>query len=99
MLAAFRSESVAETEEVLFVDMVQYPHHRLLDYLVLKRGYADWYLATVRLGYPYPLRGLCLESATLYPIVEVHYPTLQPFTVLLPGHVVYPDVASRLSAL
>ncbi len=70
--------------------MAQYPHHRLLDYLVLKCGYADWSLTTVRLGYPYPLRRLCSEPATLYPIVEVLYPDIQSLTVLLPCHIVYP---------
>ena len=89
MLAAFRSESVAESEKVLLLDLVQYPYHRLLDYLVLQRGYPDWSLSTIRLGYPYPLRGLCPISATLYPVMEVRYPALQTFTILLPCHIVH----------
>ncbi len=31
MLAAFRSKSVAETEEVLLIDLIEYPYHRLFN--------------------------------------------------------------------
>ena len=89
MLAALRPESVAETEKVLFVDLVQYPYHRLLDDLVLQRGDADRSLAAIRFGYPYPLRGLRPVSAALYPLVEVQLSGLQSLTVLMPCHLVY----------
>ena len=70
MRAASRAESVAETQKVLFVNLVEYPHHRLLNYLVLQRGYSDRPLSTVRFGQPGSLRGLYPVSATLDSLME-----------------------------
>jgi hypothetical protein len=49
MLAALRSESVREPEEVFLVDRVQDSDSRPLD--VLKDGNREWALPTVRFGY------------------------------------------------
>ena len=51
MLAALRSESVREPEEVFLVDRVQDSDSRPLDDLVLKGGNREWALPTVRFGY------------------------------------------------
>lgn len=54
MLAVSWPESVAETKEVLFIDLVQNPHRSLLNYFVLKHGHANRTLPSVRLRYPDP---------------------------------------------
>src|SRR5258708_20295734 len=41
MLATPRSEPVREPEELFLIDRVQDFHHRLLDYLIFKRGDAE----------------------------------------------------------
>jgi hypothetical protein len=51
MGAALWSESIRETEEVFLVDSVQDSDGRPLDDLVLKGGYHECALPTVRFGY------------------------------------------------
>ena len=84
-----RSESVAETKKVLLVNLIKYPNHRLLDYLVLQRSYADWTSPPVGFGYPDSLRGLGSISATLHALVEVRQSLLHSLTIFMPGHLIY----------
>jgi hypothetical protein len=49
MLATLGPESVGEAQEVDFVDLVEYPHHGLLDDLVLQGRDAQRSLSSVRL--------------------------------------------------
>ena len=51
MLAALWSESIREAEEVFLVNRVQDSDGRPLDDLVLKGGYRECALPTVRFGY------------------------------------------------
>ena len=51
MLAALRSESVREPEEVFLVDRVQHRDSRPLDDLIFKGGDRERALPAVRLGY------------------------------------------------
>jgi hypothetical protein len=55
VLAALRSESIREAEEILLVDRLQNVHDRLLDDLVLQTQNAQWPLGAVRLK-PRPIR-------------------------------------------
>jgi hypothetical protein len=71
MLAALRSESVRETEEVLLVDGLQDVYDGLLDDFVLQAQNAQWPFGAVRLRDVGPFGRARPIAAPMHPIVQV----------------------------
>jgi site-specific DNA recombinase len=90
VLVTTRPKAVAEALEVLLVNLVQDPHHRLLDNLVLQAGDAQRPLTAVGFGYPTSLRGLGTIPAALDAIMQVRQPGLQVLSIRGPRHAVQP---------
>ena len=88
MLTNTRPEAVAEPEQVLLVDALQYPVHGLLDDLVLQRRDTQRTLASVGLGYPDSTRGLCPVGSPVNASVEVRDIGLQVALIFMPCHAV-----------
>ena len=65
MAVAARPKSIAETEEVLFVNLFEHGFHGLLDNLVFQGRDPQRALTSVRLGNPCPFRGLCPVTAAV----------------------------------
>ena len=91
MLAATRTEAIAETEKILLMDALQNPKYRLLDDLVFQRSDAQRSLAAVGLGNPLSTRRLSPVGSPVNPIMEVRNVDLHVLLVVLPCDPVHTD--------
>src|ERR1700682_1372586 len=88
MLAASRSESIREAEEILLVDGLQNVHDGLLDDLVLQAQNAEWPLGTVRLRDVCPSGWARPIAAPMHSIVQVFQFLFERFSIGLPCHAI-----------
>ena len=88
VLAAPGPESIGEAQEVDFVDLVEHPHHGLLDDLVLQGRDAQRSLSSVGLRDEDATRRLRPVGALMDPAMEIAEPIFEVDVVLLPGYAV-----------
>src|SRR5438128_3297002 len=98
MRAATRPEPIGETEEVLFVDRVQYLDDGTLDDLVLQRGNTERPLPPGRLPDVRSANGLCPVRPPLQPLREVLEVLFQSLAVVAPRLVINPRGGVSLDA-
>ena len=84
VLAASGSESIGEAQEIDFVDLVEHPHHGLLDDLVLQSRDAQRPLPSVGLRDEAATRRLRPVGALVDPAMEIAEPIFEVGVVLLP---------------
>jgi hypothetical protein len=84
VLAAVWSETIRKAQEVFLIDLVEHPHHDLLDHLVLHGGDAQRAHATIGFGNVDPPRRLRPVGALMNPLMQVHQAIFQVDFVLLP---------------
>src|ERR671935_1515053 len=89
MLAAPRSETVAEALEVLFPDLVENRLHRVLNDFVLQHRDPQWSLPSIGFVYPDSARRLRSISSAMDPPMQVGKPSLQVLSIFLPCHPVH----------
>src|SRR6202049_2603580 len=88
VLAASRSESVREAEEILLVDGLQNVHDGLLDDLVFQAQNAEWPLGAVRLRDVCPSGRARPIAAPMHSIVQVLEFLFEGFSISLPCHTI-----------
>ena len=84
MLAAPGPESIGEAQEIDLVDLVEHPHHGLLDDLVLQGRDAQRSLSSVGLRDEDATRRLRPVGALMDPSMEIAEPIFEADVVLLP---------------
>ena len=88
MLAALRSETVAEFQELRFIDRRQDCHHRGLDDLVLYGRNAERSLSTIRFRYVLPARRQRSVRSCMDACMQAHEACLKVLCVFGPRHLV-----------
>jgi len=96
MLAAPRTEAVAEPLEFNLIDLVEYERKRLLDKLVLQRRYAQGALASVRFGDVHPPAGFAAVSSAVHLAVQLGQPGVEDKFVFPPRHIVHTGACRAL---
>src|SRR2546430_4174908 len=89
MLAATRTESVGESDKVLFIDTVEDRPESLLDDFVFQGSYPQRPLSPIFLSYVGSPRRLRSVSAPVDSLMQRHQLFLQTLTVLPPRHFVH----------
>jgi hypothetical protein len=84
VLAALRTKTITEAEEISLVDLIQYGNHRSLHDFVFQRRNAKRPLAAIRLGDVLPADGLRSVCLAVDPAMEVVETLLQVLPVFLP---------------
>src|SRR5271163_3590423 len=89
MLAAPRTKTIREAEEVLLIDVVEDGDHCVLDDLVLQCGDPERTLPSVAFLDVNPSRWKRPIRTAMHPAVQIGKPTLQSGFILLPRHPIY----------
>jgi site-specific DNA recombinase len=89
MLAASRTKSIRETEEVLLIYLIEDGDHRVLDDLVLQCGDPERTFPSVAFLDVDPSRWQRPICSAMQPAVQIGEPTLQPGFILLPCHPIH----------
>src|SRR6516225_280063 len=89
MLAAPRTKSIREAEEVLLIDLVEDGDHCLLDDLVLQCGDPERTFPSVAFLDKYPSRWKRTVCSAMQPAVQIDEPILQPGFLFLPCNTVH----------
>src|SRR5258705_11254184 len=89
MLAASRTKTIREAEEVLLIDVVEDGDHCVLDDLVFQCGDPERPLPSVALLDVSPSRWKRPIRAAMHPAVQIGKPTLQPGFIRLPCHPIH----------
>src|SRR5258705_978505 len=89
MLAASRTKTIREAEEVLLIDVVEDGDHCVLDDLVFQCGDPERTLPSVALLDVDPSRWKRPIRAAMHPAVQIGKPTLQPGFIRLPCHSIH----------
>ena len=89
MLAASRTKSIREAEEVLLINLVEDDDHCVLDDLVLQCGDPERTLASVAFLDVDPSRWKRPIRTAMQPAVQVGQPTRQPGFIFLPCHPIH----------
>src|SRR5271163_2903596 len=89
MLAAPRTKTIREAEEVLLIDVVEDGDHCVLDDLVFQCGDPKRTFPSVAFLDVNPSRWKCPICAAMHPAVQVGKPALQPGFILLPRHPIH----------
>src|SRR3984957_11859314 len=89
MLAASRTKSIREAEEVLLIDMVEDGDHCALDGLVLQCGDPERTFPSVAFLDVDPSRCKRPIRTAMQPTVQIGKPTLQTAFILLPCHPIH----------
>src|SRR5262245_49456825 len=84
MLATPWPETIGESQEIDFVDLVEYPHHGLLDDLVLQGRDAQRSLSSVGLRDGDATRWLRPVGTLMDPAMEIAEPIFEVNVVLFP---------------
>src|ERR1700721_1391138 len=90
MLAASRTKTIREVEEVLLINMVEDRDHCVLDDLVLQCGDPERTLPSVAFLDVNPSRWKRPIRTAMQPAVQIGKPILQPGFILLPCHPIHP---------
>ena len=89
MLAASRSETIGEPQEVLFVYLIEDCHHGLLNDLILHGCDAQATLPSVGFRYVGSLGRLRSIRPSMDSAMQVRQPLIQARLVLLPRHAIH----------
>ena len=89
MLAAPRTKTIREAEEVLLIDVVEDGDHRVLDDLVFQCGDPERTLPSVAFLDVDPSRWKRPIRAAMHPAVQIGKPTFQPGFIRLPRHPIH----------
>jgi hypothetical protein len=89
VLTAIRSEAIAETEEVRFVDTLEYGANRTLDDFVFQRADSQGSLPTIRLRNVNTSRGIRSKGSAVNPTMKIRKAVLQVRFVFTPCHSVH----------
>ena len=89
MLAATGPEPIGEAQEIDFVDLVENPHHGVLDDLVLQGRDAQQSLSSVGFRDEDATRRLCPVGTLMDPVMEIAEPIFETDLVLLSRYAVH----------
>ena len=89
MLASSWTESVGAPFKVLFVDLVENCHHRMLNDFVFQGSHAQGTLSSICFGNIGSLGRLRSIGPSLYLAMQICQPLVEIRLVLLPRHPIY----------